>query len=197
MDLARLLGLVVQGALGGRRKKSRRAQRWISSGRGSPLLSTGALVTAAGVAWGLFETWQNQRKQQGQGASPAPAPAGADPILRLVRLTVAAARADGTLSDGERAYILENARQAGVEDVVLRELEAPWPVAEIVRGVADHAQKAELYRLAYTIVRADEDVSHVERIWLAQLAVHLGLDAHEAARIESDTAARLDATPEA
>jgi uncharacterized membrane protein YebE (DUF533 family) len=196
MDLSRLLGIVVQGALGGKRKKSRKAQRWVSSGRGSPLRTAGALVTAAGVAWGLFETWQNQKKQ-GQGTAPAAPPGVAiDPILRLVRLTVAAARADGTLSDGERSYILDHARQAGVEDIVAREIDTPVPVAEIVRGVTDPAQKRELYALAFTIVRADEDVSHVERIWLAQLAVQLGLDASESARIETETAAALDAAPE-
>ena len=52
-----------------------------------------------------------------------------------------------------------------------------------------------LYVLAFTIVRADETITGGERIYLAQLAHKLGLDAATAARLETSTAAAIDATP--
>ena len=47
--------------------------------------------------------------------------------------------------------------------------------------------------LAFAIVRADEGVSGAERIYLAQLAHALGLDAAAAAALERETAAAIDA----
>ena len=53
--------------------------------------------------------------------------------------------------------------------------------------------------LAFTIVRADDTVSGAERIYLAQLAHALGLDAATAASLEQQTATAIDggATPAA
>jgi uncharacterized membrane protein YebE (DUF533 family) len=117
-------------------------------------------------------------------------------VLRIVRLAVSAARADGELSAPERALILEHARRAGVEADVDRELDHPQPLAEIVRGVADEAARYDLYTLAFTIVRADETVTGGERIYLAQLAHKLGIDAARAATLESAAASRIDAAPD-
>jgi uncharacterized membrane protein YebE (DUF533 family) len=50
-----------------------------------------------------------------------------------------------------------------------------------------------MYALAFAIVRADEAVSGAERVYLAQLAAKLGLDAATTARIESEAAAAIDA----
>jgi uncharacterized membrane protein YebE (DUF533 family) len=68
-----------------------------------------------------------------------------------------------------------------------------------VAGVADPAMKAQLYQLAFAVMRADENVSGGERIFLAQLAHALGLDPATTARLESEAAARIDdaARPEA
>ncbi len=59
-------------------------------------------------------------------------------------------------------------------DLVERELQQPRPLAEIVAGVTDPAQRATLYNLAFAVVRADEQVGGAERIYLAQLANLLG-----------------------
>jgi uncharacterized membrane protein YebE (DUF533 family) len=115
-------------------------------------------------------------------------------VLRLVRLTVSAARADGQLSLEERGAILEKARDVGAESVVAQELTAPRPLAEIVAGVADPPLKAQLYTLAFAIVRADESVSGAERIYLAQLAHQLGLDAATVASLEGQAGATIDAS---
>jgi uncharacterized membrane protein YebE (DUF533 family) len=119
-----------------------------------------------------------------------------DPVGRVIRLAVSAAKADGTLSEQEREMILGRAREAGLEGVVEAELAQTRALADIVRGVTDPAMKKELYVLAFTIVRADETVSGAERIYLAQLAHQLGLDAAAVAAIERETAAAIDAQPE-
>lgn len=90
--------------------------------------------------------------------------------------------------------IMDRAREAGLEGAVEAELNQTRALADIVRGVADPAIKKELYVLAFTIVRADETVSGAERIYLAQLAHQLGLDAATAARLESETIARIEAS---
>ena len=118
--------------------------------------------------------------------------AALDPVARVIRLAVSAAKADGTLSDQERALIMARAREAGLESAVEAELAQIRPLADIVSGVTDPNVKKELYVLAFTIVRADETVSGAERIYLAQLAHQLGLDAASVASIEADTSERID-----
>jgi uncharacterized membrane protein YebE (DUF533 family) len=169
-------------------------------------------MTAAGVAWGIYESMQRSGAQGAGAATPAPPPGatgGVPPlpgapaplaasvvppeVLRIIRLAVSAARADGVLSGAERALILERARDAGVDHAVEAELAQPLPLADIVRGLTDGAARRDLYRLAFTIVRADEFVSGAERIYLAQLASYLGLDAAAVAGIEGATATAIDA----
>jgi len=132
-------------------------------------------------------------------SATAPTPGsdgGLDPVARVIRLAVSAAKADGTLDEHERKLIMERARQAGLESVVEAELNQTHVLAEIVRGVTDIDMKKELYVLAFTIVRADENVSGAERIYLAQLAYQLGLDDATAQALETETAAKIDSQPE-
>lgn len=235
MDLERLIGSVISGAMGAKGKKGRKAYGYLAGGRRSSgglgsLITPGTLLGAAGLAWGLFEVLK-QQGGTGQWASPGgspgpaapppppgaaagpvvppPLPGGAPPVpapgaagavppeaLRLVRLAISAARADGSFSPAERGILLEHARAAGAEALVLQELEQPRPLAEIVAGVTDAAAREPMYGLAFGIVRADEGVSGAERIFLAQLAHRLGLDAADVARIESEAAAAIDAQPD-
>jgi uncharacterized membrane protein YebE (DUF533 family) len=208
----RLIGALLQGAVGGRkRKRSRGALRYLAGGRSS-FLNAGTLLTAAGLAWGAYEaaTRKSEGGTLGPAAGPVPpggppppplpgtAPAAALPampaeMLRLVRLTIAAARADGRLAEEERAAILEQARAVGAEAVVQQEIDTPRPLAEIVSGVADPNTREQLYVLAFAVVRADESVSGAERIFLAQLAHALGLDPATTGRLESEAAAGIDA----
>jgi len=220
VDNSQLLSIFLRGALGSRgRKRARRAARFLSGNKG--FLTASTVLGAAGVAWGIYETMQGSAASAAPGSGtavpspaagaaavvPPPLPPDAGPggtgerelpadVLRIVRLAVSAARADGTLLPAERALILGHAREAGVESVVEQELASPRPLSEIVAGVADDQRKRDLYVLAYTIVRADETVSGAERIYLAQLAHQLGLDPATAAQLEADAAAQIDATPE-
>jgi uncharacterized membrane protein YebE (DUF533 family) len=207
-----LIGALLQGAVGGRGKKSRGAMKYLTGGRGS-LINASTLLTAAGLAWGAYEAATQKSEAHAAPAGPRPSPPsgggppplpGASPplappgpalppdVLRLVRLTVAAARVDGRLTDEEREAILAQARSVGAEAVVQHEIHSPRPLAEIVAGVADPGTKAQLYLLAFAVMRADENVSGAERIFLAQLAHALSLDPATTARLESEAAARID-----
>ena len=216
MDIERLIGSVIQGTLSGKRKKHKKALRYLG-GRGG-LLGPSTLLALAGVAWGVYETMTRKDEvfaaPSPVGGTPSasppasappplptsgiatPAPAGAVPsgAQRIIALAMSAARADGTLSDAERAAIIEQARAVGAETTVRDELASPHPLGQIVEGVTDPTQRADLYRLAFAIVRADEGVSGAERIYLAQLAYQLGLDPASAAAIERETASTIDAT---
>jgi uncharacterized membrane protein YebE (DUF533 family) len=111
---------------------------------------------------------------------------------KLVRLMISAARADGNLSDIERRTILEHARAAGAEGLVAAEIAQPTPLARIVEGIEDAQQRADLYVLAFGIVRGDETLSGAERIYLAQLAALLGLEPASVEQLEREAAARID-----
>jgi uncharacterized membrane protein YebE (DUF533 family) len=204
---------VLESVLGGRRKRSGRALRYLTGGGSSWLSNPTTLLTAAGVAWGIFETMQHTPApgaigDTGTGAAsagavvalpplPATGQAGPAPALdeatRAVRLAVAAAYADGSLTDAERDAVLAHADAAGVRAVVDEELRSRRPLADIVAGVTDTTHAATLYVLAFTIARADEQVSGADRIFLAQLAHLLGLDPTTVSRLETDTARRIDA----
>jgi uncharacterized membrane protein YebE (DUF533 family) len=204
---------VLSSVLGGGRKRSGRALRYLHGG-GSIWTRPTTLLTAAGVAWGIYESLRQSGTSSGGGSPMAAAGAGADPTgdsvppipgsvavaadvdreaLRLVQLAISAANADGVTSEKERAAVLQQARSAGVGDVVERELNHPRPLAEIVAGVTDQAQRATLYVLAFTLLRADEQVTGAERIYLAQLAHLLNLDPATVQKLETDTGERIDA----
>jgi uncharacterized membrane protein YebE (DUF533 family) len=203
MDAEDILGGLIRGALQSGGKRHRRT----SSALGS-LINAKNVLAAAGLAWGIYEAHQQQRGVSSPSGTqpfpppvppPAPEPeastSGLSPaVLRLVRLTVSAARADGELSLEERGAILEHARKVGAEVAVAQELTSPRPLAEIVSGVTDPALKAQLYTLAFAIVRADETVTGAERIYLAQLAHQLGLDTATVASLESQAGSAIDAS---
>jgi uncharacterized membrane protein YebE (DUF533 family) len=213
MDVEHLIGTMIQGTLAGGGKRSRRTGRYLRGG-GASFLNASTLLTLGGLVWGAIETMQQQgagpssRPLPGPGApaahlpplptAPAPAPAEAaglavpEGAARLVRLMVSAARADGELSESERATILEHARAAGAEALVAAEIARPTPLAGVVEGITDGRQRADLYTLAYAIVRADETVSGAERIYLAQLAALLGLEPEQVQQLEADAAAGID-----
>lgn len=203
---ADVLSVVLRGTLGrSGRKRARRAAKFLTGNGG--LLSAGTMIAAAGVAWGIYDTL----KGQNQGSVPPipgvpsvpigqvpPIPTGstADPLQRVVQLAVSASKADGQLTEKESSMIMERAREAGLESIVEAELAQTRSLADIVRGVTDPAMKNDLYVLAFTIVRADENVSGAERIYLAQLAHQLGLDPATTQKLETETAAKIDAQPE-
>lgn len=199
MNPEAILGSLIRGALLGSGKSSQGALRYLTGGRGS-FLTASTVLAAAGVAWGLYEAARQPPSapaaslpSAGGGVPPLPAPPLPDDLLRLVRLAISAARADGDLSLTERGLILEHARQAGAEALLAPELQNPRPLGEIVAGVTDPGHRAEMYTLAYVVVHADEGVSGAERIYLAQLAHFLGLDPAATSRLEAEADAGVAA----
>jgi uncharacterized membrane protein YebE (DUF533 family) len=219
IDPSYLVDDILRGVLGGRKKRSKKALRYLTKGGTKTLLSNPQVLwTAAGLAWGVYETMTNQnatgtlagpgsvsglgsQPQQPQPVSqPLPPlpnlPVGPsvvpNEVLRLVRLAISAANADGSMSEQERAAVARHADAHAGAELVAAELAQPRPVAEIVAGVTDPAQRATLYVLAYTILRADEQVSGAERIYLAQLANLLGLTPADVQRLEQETGTRID-----
>ncbi len=72
LDAEDILNGLLRGALSGRGKPWRRTRRALDGGS---LVNVRTIVTAAGVAWGLYETWQQQQGAPAAGASTgAPAP---------------------------------------------------------------------------------------------------------------------------
>jgi len=220
---ADVLSVVLRGTLGrSGRKRARRATKFLTGHGG--FLSASTMIAAAGVAWGIYDTLKNQGTPMAPGgatvpggstvplgsvppvpavpsvpavpAMPAAIEAALDPLARIIRLAVSAAKADGQLTDQERAMIMARARESGLEAIVEAELNQTRPLADIVRGVTDPAIRKDLYVLAFAIVRADENVSGAERIYLAQLAHQLGLDAAAAQAIENETATKIDSLSE-
>jgi uncharacterized membrane protein YebE (DUF533 family) len=212
MDESMLLNGVLRSVLGGRGRRSRRTLNYLTGGgRGSFWTNPSTLLTAAGLAWGIFETMQSSGTvgSVGSGGSgvvgstpPLPnvgggprASAVSPDALRIVRLAISAANADGSISDVERTAIVDQAKTAGVAELVEAELQQPRPLAEIVSGITDAGQRATMYVLAYSMVRGDEQPTGAERIYLAQLAHLLGIDAGTVQQLEQKAASRIDAQP--
>jgi uncharacterized membrane protein YebE (DUF533 family) len=218
-DIENLIGTMIGGTLQTRRKRSYGAGRFLAGGSRS-FVSASTLLTVGGLIWGVIETMQ-QQSASGQPAPPprpmaAPPPLpGAGPAVpppipgqtvapvdtsaipsgaaRLVRLLISAARADGEFSPVEQDAVLAKAREVGAESLVASELARPTPLASLVAGISDPSQRADLYTLAFAIVRADESVTGAERIYLAQLATLLGLDRDKAERLERDAVEKIAA----
>ena len=204
---ADVLGVVLRGTLGrSGRKRARRAASFLTGHGG--FLSASTMIAAAGVAWGIYDTLKDRTGAAAPGVPEIPtvpigqippiptAAAPGDAVARVIQLAVSAARADGQLTDQEKTMIMERAQEAGLESIVEAELAQTRSLADIVRGVTDPAIKRDLYVLAFTIVRADENVSGAERIYLAQLAHQLGLDPAAVQAIESETANKIDTQSE-
>ena len=233
LDIEGLVGGVLRGVLGGRGKRSHGTLRYLTGGGQSSFLNASTLLAVAGVAWGLWETAQQQSAvsaapavrplatppplPQGGLLVPPPVPPDMAPVatvippplpqspvpvtaasvqpdvLRVLRLTLAAARADGTLEPRERDAILARAKEIGAEPLIAAEVDRPKDLGEIAGDVEDQRMRQDLYTLAYAIVRADEQVSDRERTWLSDLAGHLRLDAGTVAGLEQQAASRIAA----
>lgn len=128
-----------------------------------------------GPAWG------------GRTMPPPPPPAAAaaaalpqenaeDLAIRLIRVMIAAAHADGSLDEAEEKAILDRLRNAGLSQeerlFILDELHRPKSIAELTAGIADPSIAKTMYMLAVNAIAID---SPGERAWLDNLAASLSL----------------------
>lgn len=169
-----------------------------ASSAAAPVVPGTTVVGGSGRAFGGFPETSAQGPERAEGLPPLPGPVAAaspdpsDMAMRAVRLMIAAARCDGNLGEEELGRLVSHARDAGLEEEMRREWQSPRPLAEICAGVTDPRQRRDLYVLAYAVLRADDEVSGAERVFLAGLASRLALSPDEAAGFERDTASQID-----
>jgi uncharacterized membrane protein YebE (DUF533 family) len=138
---------------------------------------------------------------------PSQAPQGeAEFALTLVRAMIAAANADGHIDETERKRIADKLSLAGVgaeaEAFLLKEIQNPWSIDQLVAAAQTEAQRVELYTASRLTIEPD---TRTERGYLDLLAGRLNLpDAlidHveativSATTIQTGSAGPADATP--
>lgn len=196
-DAQRLLGQVLGEALGGglggtrRRKKSRDPLAMLGIGKAQ--VGLGLL----GVAFAAYEHYKgNSAASPTVDQAPPPMPASAMPppppppmaraaspaidddrALHLLRAMIAAADADGSIDDTERAALLERARNAGLDPTDLAtldvEMRAPMTLAQIAARTPAGLQE-ETWVAAFVAAMPDTEE---EQRFLAGLGDALGFDA--------------------
>jgi len=107
--------------------------------------------------------------------------------LLLIRGMIAAAHADGCLSDGERERLVELARSgiedAAVRDALLSEMDAPPSVEQLTRSVETPAMAERFYAVSVEVAGFDHPAN---RTYLAYLAARLDIAADVVLRINRE-----------
>ena len=164
-----------------------------STGRalGGSALRLGGMAAIAGLG---YQAWKNYQAGKTPGADAAdqapellqppaesefsaePAAVGNDFALSLVRVMIAAARADGHIDDAERAHIQDKLALSGIGEDAMAfladELAKPVDLDALVNSASTEAQKVELFTAARLAIEPD---SRAERGFLDLLAGRLGL----------------------
>jgi uncharacterized membrane protein YebE (DUF533 family) len=169
----------------------------LGTGAGRSVLGTGAklggLAAIATLGYKAYQNYQAGKPILPQAGAPAELP---DPstiegtafdqtaqgpqgemfTLSLVRIMIAAARADGHIDEAERAAILGKLKLSGInEDVqsfIDGELSNPVDLDGLVASAVTQEQKVELYTAARLTIAPD---TRAERGFLDMLAGRLGL----------------------
>ena len=153
-------------------------------------LKLGGLAAIAGLGYQAWKNYQSGAKPTdpaGPGEPellPPPADTGfsveqasdADFTLSLVRMMIAAARADGHVDAAERQRIQDKLAVSGIgadaAAFIEQELAAPTDLDGLVASAGNEAQRVELYTAARLAIEPD---TRAERGFLDLLAGRLGL----------------------
>jgi uncharacterized membrane protein YebE (DUF533 family) len=155
-------------------------------------IQLGGLAAIAALGYKAYQNYQSGKPllpQKADAALPDPfviegtafdqtsqGQAGEMFTLSLVRIMIAAARADGHIDEAERAAILGKLKTSGInEDVqsfIDGELSNPVDLDGLVASAVSEEQKVELYTAARLTISPD---SRAERGFLDMLAGRLGL----------------------
>lgn len=176
---------------------------------GGTAAKLGGLAAIGGLAYHAYQNYKNGQQPAADPAKaepqllpppadtefhPSQAPQGeAEFALTLVRTMIAAANADGHIDETERKHIADKLSISGLgpdaENFLLKEIEHPLQIDELVASAGTEAQKVELYTAARLTIEPD---TRAERGYLDLLAGRLGLpDAlvdHIEATVKSATA---------
>lgn len=119
------------------------------------------------------------------GAPPSAGPAAQELSVRLIRIMVAAAHADGTMDAAEERAVLDKMRGAELTQeeklFLLNELHQPRGLEELTAGITDPSVAKTMYMLAVATISIDTER---ERAWLNELAGLLGISKEIQAFIE-------------
>lgn len=172
------------------------------AGRGLALDATklGGLAMIGGLA---YQAWQNYQAGKpplalGQTSDVAEAPAESpfgqtgdahadnETSLLLLRAMIAAASADGSVDDAERAHIVGNLQAIGLDAEAAGFLDQEFASPASPEDLAAAASGPEVGAEVYTAARLtiDPDAPE-EQAFLASLATALGLDAELVAHIDA------------
>jgi uncharacterized membrane protein YebE (DUF533 family) len=213
--LGQLMGDALSGQFGGRKKKSRHgAFGGLSTGTkaklGLGLL--GVAVAAYQHYQSTSGTGATPRAHAGTGTPPpppgatpppppganavaatvppppplaAPTPARSEHAMLLLRAMITAADADGLIDADERAAILGRARDAGIDEETLEQLDmeirAPLTLTQLAVRTPPELRE-EVYVAALVAITAD---TVAERAFLDELAARIGLAAADRASLHA------------
>ena len=108
----------------------------------------------------------------------------------VVRTMVAAALADGHLDPKEKEVIERRLGESGLSPEQTRQIHQdlvlPPPPAEIAALAGSGEARETIYRFAALVLLADQEVSDLERSWLARLARALEIDTERVAALERE-----------
>ncbi|PVX39235.1 uncharacterized membrane protein YebE (DUF533 family) [Pasteurella langaaensis DSM 22999] len=143
---------------------------------GAGLAKLGSLAALGSLAYQAYQKYQSQ-----QAVAPVPeehfaqAQQDASASQVILQAMIAAAAADGAITDAEKQAILaEVGDNAEVQQWVQQEMAQPASVADIARQVGNNPALAAQVYLAARVVCAD--LERKEIVFLAELAQALGLD---------------------
>ena len=172
----------------------------------SRLVGTGIEVGGAALIGGLamqaFSNWQAGKAASVDPGAPIAIPAAtgtafhpADPVaaeslaLKMLQAMVAATKADGVVTDQEKAAIDAQLANLGLEPeaqaMIAAELAAPLDPGRIAALASNPEEAAGLYTASLLVVNRD---GPAEKGYLAMLAARLHLDAGLIAHLEASVA---------
>lgn len=172
---------------------------------GGSALKLGGMAAIAGLGYQAWKNYQaGKTPVQGTAAqqpellappsdsdfSAEPAHVDADFALSLIRVMIAAARADGHVDDAERARIHDKLALSGLSGDAIAflddELSKPVDMDGIIAAASSEAQKVEMFTAARLAIDPD---TRAERGFLDLLAGRLGLADPLVDHIEATVAA--------
>lgn len=206
------LGLASMGYMAYRAYQDHQRRTGGAATTGATSGATGGAGASSGGSGGIGGMIQDaaDRLMGGGSSSGGPAqpePRGAEPepdlgedeaaaervsdeeALLLIRAMIAAAHADGVLSEDERAGIMGQIDEAGADEadrrVMEREIADPKPVDELLAQVHDEETAQRFYLASCAAVDPETERN---RAYLSDLRRRLNLSEEEAAEVEELTA---------
>jgi uncharacterized membrane protein YebE (DUF533 family) len=161
----------------------------------------GGMAAIGGLAYKAYQDWKNGRTG-GSEATALPAPEGSafnptggaaadDLATHMLQAMIAAAKADGEVSDAERAAIDQQLDALGLgadaNDLIRAELAAPLDVGRIAALAGSEAEAVQLYTASLLVV---DEANPAEKGYLTMLAARMNLDQALVDRLHAE-AARL------